>query len=464
MFIGSSGVIGSRKTTLARNLGEVLGLEAHHETAPWTGRRPVLCMVLLFLLLPCIETSAQDWTRFRGPNGSGISTATNFPLKWTADDYNWQIDLPVMGSSSPVLWGKRLYLMGDHSDGRQRSVLCINADSGRILWRRDYPVKRHGFLHWDNDFTSATPCVDEHGVILVWSSPEQLQVTALSLDGEKMWQRELGPYKGLHGSSNSPILAGGMVVLANDQMDPKRFDWYLPKGTNMDPGKSFLIALDRKTGKTRWKVDRRSELAGYATPCIRRSGGRTEVVFSSTAHGITAVDLKSGRISWEIDGIWDNRTVSSPQLFGDLVFGSFGKGLSGQRLVAVRPEKPGSRKGELVYDIRKSVPLVPSFVVKDGLLYLWTDSGIVTCVDAATGKEHWRERVGGEFYSSPIWIEGRLYCISKYGQIVVLAASKKFEVLARMELDEKTFATPAVANGVMYLRTQSRLYSVGKAR
>ena len=449
---------------MAWNLSEVLGLEAHHETAPWTGKRPVLCLALLFLLLPCVESSAQDWTRFRGPNGSGISTATNFPLKWTADDYNWQIDLPVMGSSSPVLWGMRLYLMGDHSDGRQRSVLCINADRGRILWRRDYPVKRHGFLHWDNDFTSATPCVDEHGVILVWSSPEQLQVTALSLDGEKMWQRELGPYKGLHGSSNSPILAGGMVVLANDQMDPKRFDWYLPKGTNMDPGKSFLIGLDRKTGKTRWKVDRRSELAGYATPCIRRSGGRTEVVFSSTAHGITAVDLKSGRISWEIDGIWDNRTVSSPQLFGDLVFGSFGKGLSGQRLVAVRPEKPGSRKGELVYDIRKSVPLVPCFVVKDGLLYLWTDSGIVTCVDAATGKEHWRERVGGEFYSSPIWIEGRLYCISKYGQIVVLAASKKFEVLARMELDEKTFATPAVANGVMFLRTQSRLYSVGKAR
>ena len=133
-------------------------------------------------------------------------------------------------------------------------------------------------------------------------------------------------------------------------------------------------------------------------------------------------------------------------------------------MVAVRPEKPGSRKGEIIYDITKSVPLVPSFVVKDGLLYLWSDSGIVTCVDAGTGKEYWRERVGGEFYSSPIWINGRLYCISKHGQIVVLAANQKFEVLARMELDEKTFATPAVANGVMYLRTQSRLYSVGNAR
>lgn len=429
---------------------------------PGGGLRSVLCLLLLSLVLPGVESPAQEWTRFRGPNGSGISAATNFPLEWTADDYNWQFDLPAQGSSSPVLWGKRLFLMGDHAEEGRRSVLCIDTGSGGILWRRDYPLKRHR-LHRDNDFASATPCVDEHGVILVWSDPEQLLVTALSLDGKKTWQRDLGPYKGLHGSSNSPIIADGLVVLANDQMDPKRFAWYLPKGTNTAPGKSFLIALDRKTGKTRWKVDRKSELAGYATPCVRRSGGRAEAIFTSTAHGITAVDLQSGRIRWEIDKIWNDRTVSSPQLFGDLVFGSFGKGLSGQRLVAVRPGTPGSRKGELVYDIRRSVPLVPSFVVKDGLLYLWTDNGIVTCVDAATGKEHWRERVGGEFYSSPIWIGGRLYCISKYGQIVVLAAGREFKVLARMELGEKTFATPAVANGVMYLRTQSRLYSLGKA-
>ena len=420
-----------------------------------------LLSLVLFLVLPYVEATAQEWTRFRGPNGSGISPATNIPLKWTAEDYNWQVDLPVQGSSSPVLWGKRLFLLGEDADGEQRSVLCIDADNGKTLWRRDYPVKHH-YLHRDNDFASATPCVDEDGVIVVWSNPEQLLMTALDLDGKEMWQRDLGPYKGLHGSCNSPIIADGLVVLANDQMDPKRFSFYLPKGTNMDPGKSFLIALDRKTGKTRWKVDRKSELAGYATPCIRRVGGRAEAVFTSTAHGVTAVDLQSGEIRWEIDKIWDDRTVSSPQLYGDLVFASFGRGLSGQRMVAVRPGKPDSQKGELVYDIRKSVPLVPSFVVKEGLLYLWSDSGIVTCLEAATGKVHWRERVGGEFYSSPLLINGRLYCISKQGEIVVLAASQKFEVLARMDLGEKTFATPAIANGSMYLRTQTRLYSLGK--
>ena len=135
-------------------------------------RIPVIRTVFLLSCVGILFASsyglsdAQEWTRFRGPNGSGISAATNFPLKWTADDYNWQIDLPIMGSSSPVLWGKRLYLMGDHADGQQRSILCINADSGRILWRRDYPVKRHR-LHRDNDFTSATPCVD----CLLYTSP-----------------------------------------------------------------------------------------------------------------------------------------------------------------------------------------------------------------------------------------------------------------------------------------------------
>ena len=384
--------------TKITKLEECLALVVVPRIHPGLKMRSILSLLILVLFFPCIHSTAQEWTRFRGPNGSGISTITGFPITWTEDDYNWQIDLPVQGSSSPVLWGKQ--------------VLMI----------------------------------------------------ALTLDGEERWRSDLGPYKGLHGSASSPIIADGLVLLANDQMDPKRFSFYLPEDTNMDPGKSFLIALDRKTGATRWKIDRKSELAGYATPCIRRVGDRAEAVFTSTPHGITAVDLQSGKISWEIAQLWDNRTVSSPQLHNDLVFGSFGKGLSGQRFVAVRPEKIGSRKGELVYDITKSVPLVPCFVVKDDLAYLWTDSGVVTCLEASTGKVHWRERIGGDFYSSPLWIEGRLYGFSKRGEVVVLAASWEFEELGRVDLGEKTFATPAIANGVMYLRTQSRLYSLGKAK
>ncbi|MFT5470033.1 MAG: outer membrane protein assembly factor BamB [Verrucomicrobiales bacterium] len=423
------------------------------------GMRSVFSFLFLVLNPACSDpAAAEEWTRFRGPNGSGISTATGIPVTWSAEDYNWQIDLPVQGSSSPVLWGKQIFLTGDDAENGRRSILCIDAESGRILWRRDYPFDDH-YLHRDNDFASASPCVDEDGVIVVWSMPEQVLMIALSLDGKEKWRRDLGPFKGLHGSASSPIIADGLVLLANDQMDPSRFF-----SSRSEPGKSFLIALEQKTGETRWKIDRKTELAGYATPCIRRVGDRAEAIFTSTAHGITAVDLQSGKLSWEIDQLWDNRTVASPQLHGELVFGSFGKGLSGQRFVAVRPEKDGGARGELVYDVTKSVPLVPSFVVKDDLLFLWTDSGVVTCLDAGNGDVHWRERIDGEFYSSPLWIEGRLYGISKRGEVVVLSASEKFEEFGRVDLGEKTFATPAIADGVMYLRTQSRLLSLGKAK
>lgn len=425
--------------------------------------RPIISLLVLILLSLSARSHSQEWTRFRGPNGSGISEATGIPLTWTENDYNWQVDLPVQGSSSPVLWGKKIFLTGDDANSGRRSILCLDVDTGRIQWQRDFVFESY-YLHRDNDFASATPCVDQDGVIVVWSTPREILMIALSLDGEEMWRRDLGPFRGLHGSASSPIIADGLVLLANDQLKPERFSFYLSDETEVNPGKSFLIALDRKTGETRWKIARKSELAGYATPCIRRVGERPEAIFTSTAHGITAVDLQSGRISWEIDQIWDDRTVSSPQLYNELVFGSFGQGLSGQRLVAVRPRKEGGAEGELVYDVTKSVPLVPCFVVKDDLLFLWADSGVVTCLEAPTGEVLWRERIEGDFYSSPVWSEGRLYGISKRGDVVILAADREFEELGRVALGEKTFATPAIADGVMYLRTQTRLLSLGNGR
>ena len=231
----------------------------------------------------------------------------------------------------------------------------------------------------------------------------------------------------------------------------------------MVPGKSFLIAVDRMTGKTRWKVPRRTELAGYATPCVRRvDGGRPEVIFTGTAHGITSVDLATGKVNWEIDDVFASRTVGSPQLHGDLVFASHGAGLAGQRFVAVRPQRVGNIiKPEVTYEITRSVPLVPSCMVKDGLMFLLTDGGIMTCADAPTGEMHWRERIGGEFYSSPVWVDHRLYCVSKRGEVVVIAAEKTYKPLARIQLGEKSFAVPAVSGGLMYFRTQSRLFSLG---
>lgn len=423
--------------------------------------------LIVVTCIACLGTSAvaqeNQWTRFRGPNGTGISDARTIPTQWTNADYNWIAKPPGTGSSSPVVWQDRLFLTCVDKGTATRSVLCIDTGNGQIRWRRDFPYKGYRMLHRDNDVASATPTVDADGVVVVWSAPDKLLMLAFDLDGKPMWERDLGPYKGLHGSASSPIIVDDMVILANDQMHPEHMKQHLPKGASMVPGKSFLIAVDRKTGKTRWKVPRRTQLAGYATPCVRRiDGDRPEVIFTGTAHGITSVDPSTGKVNWEIDDVFASRTVGSPQLHGDLVFASHGAGLAGQRFVAVRPKRVGDIiKPEVAYEITRSVPLVPSFVVKNGLLFLLTDGGIMTCVDAPTGEVHWRERIGGEFYSSPVWVDHRLYCVSKRGEVVVIAAEKIYKPLARIQLGEKCFPAPAVAGGVMYFRTQSRLLSLG---
>ena len=404
----------------------------------------------------------NQWTRFRGPNGTGISDATTIPTQWTKDDYNWVAKVPGTGSSSPVVWQDRLFLTCVEKETEKRSVLCIDTGNGQIRWRRDFPYKGYR-THRDNDVASATPTVDADGVVVVWSTPGQLLMLALDLEGKELWRRDLGPYVGLHGSASSPIIAGGLVILANDQMHPRVMKRYLPKGASMVPGKSFLIAVDRMSGKTHWKIDRRTVLAGYSTPCVRQTGGDAfALVFSGTAHGMTGVDLATGKVNWEIKDILSSRVVGSPQLYQDLVFGSYGSGLSAQRFVAVRaPRKGGVKEPKVAYNVYQSPPLVPSCLVKDDLLFLWTDNGIVSCLDAASGKRHWRERVGGSYYCSPVWIDGRLYCTSKTGEVVVIAANKTFKLLAKNPLGEKCFAIPAIANGVMYQRTQTRLLSLG---
>ena len=424
----------------------------------------LLTWLLVFGMGSVVAHAAEEeneWTRFRGPNGSGISEAKGIPIKWTAKDYNWTTKLHGDGSSSPVLWGQHLFVTCNDRKKSIRSIVCVNANDGKIRWHRDYPYTSYR-MHRDNDFASSTPVVDREGVVVTWSTPKQLLMLALDLDGKEMWRKDLGPYVGIHGSASSPIIAGDSVILANDQMHPQVMKRFLPKDASMVPGESFLIALDRKTGKTQWKIERETFLAGYSTPCLRKTGRGAELVFSGTAHGMTGVDLNTGKVNWEIKGIFGSRVVGSPQLYKDLVFGSHGSGLSAQRFVAVRaPKERGVAKPEIAYNVNQSPPLVPSCLIKDDLLFLWTDSGIVSCLDAASGKRHWRERVGGSYYCSPVWIDGRLYCTSKTGEVVVLAANKTFKFLAKNPLGEKCFAVPAVANGVMYQRSQTMLFSLG---
>ena len=400
-----------------------------------------------------------EWTRFRGPNGSGISEAATVPATWTEWDYNWKVKLPGIGHSSPVVWGERVFVTSGEPETAKRFILCLHSADGRVLWQREYSSRTYA-QHRDNCYATATPAVDAEGVVVTWTTPEQVVLLALDLDGGEVWRRDFGPFVSNSGSGISPILYEDLVVLENDQDDPSLDPGY-KKHPPEPAGTSSLIAVDRKTGETCWQIKRTTSFAAYGTPCVYQAeDGRRELIFTNTACGMTGVDPQTGHVNWELNQKFLDRTISSPVVASGLVFAGSGVSIRGTRYVAVRP---GSREQEpqVAYEVRQAVPMVPTPLIKDGRLFLWTDDGIVTCLKIASGEVIWRERVGGSFYGSPVWVSGRLYCIAKNGDVVVLAAADDFELLSRVPLGESSYATPAVAGGVMYLRTQSHLFSLG---
>jgi len=233
--------------------------------------------------------------------------------------------------------------------------------------------------------------------------------------------------------------------------------------TNDIESASSLTGVDRTNGDIRWHVSRPSAQSAYSTPCLLDSaGGKKLLVTTSTAGGLTVVDPTDGSTVWQIlQRDLPQRCVSSPIVAGGLVLVSCGRVNNGLHLIAVRPGERGAPPRE-IYRIREGVPNVPTPVVAGDLLFLWHDQGIVSCHDLATGQQHWRQRIGGNFNSSPIRIGQRIYCASREGEMLVLSTDKQYQLLARFDLGEPFSATPAVANERMYLRTESMLMCVGQ--
>ena len=404
----------------------------------------------LALVLLCLAgtVSAQEWTRFRGPNGTGLSAAKTIPAKWTEKDFNWKAALPGAGHSSPVLWGEKVFVTSCDDRAGRFFVSCLDAGNGSKVWEKEFPLtpyRKHGY----NTLASGTPAVDAERLYVPRTDNAHNTLIALDHRGEKVWERDLGPFKTQHGSGVSPIVHDGKVIFPNEQ-----------------DGESSLIAVDARTGEPRWQTPRNTapSSAAYSTPCVYQpKNAPAALIFNSEVHGISALAPDNGKVLWEFPDAFDKRSISSPVIAGDLILGSCGSGGGGNFLVAVRPGGANGAKPERAYEIRKSAPYVPTSVCVGDWLYLWSDAGIVSRVRAATGEVQWQERVGGNFFGSPVWVDGRLFCVSTTGEVVVVAAGDKFEVLARNSLNEKTHSTPAVAGGRMFVHTSGHLVSVGGA-
>ena len=418
-----------------------------------TTKQVLKVLLITFVISFSSISKGQQWSRYRGPNGQGISYATNIPVKWTQKDYNWKVSLPGGGHSSPVLWGDKIFVTSGDQKTDNGFLLALRASDGQVLWQKQYSLASYR-PNPRNSYAAATPAVDADHVYVIWPTPTETILIALDHDGGEIWKRTFEGVYCQHGAGGSPIVFDDIVVFTHEH----------EKSTK--DARSAWIAVDRKTGRTRWELERQTgPKTSYSTPCLYSpQTDATQLIFTSNSHGITGVNPRKGTVIWETGPILPARVVSSPVIAGRLLIGSCGDGSRGKCLVAVNPVENGeSFKPIEAYTVDSSTaPYVPTSVANEGLLFTFHDTGYVSCLRSATGEQLWREKPAGKFFGSPVWVSGKIYCITTAGEVVVIRAASTYELLAVNPLGERSHSTPAVADGKMYLRTYSNLISIGQ--
>ena len=388
------------------------------------------------------QARAENWTRFRGPNGSGIARDANFPATWTDDDYAWKIKLPGIGHSSPVGWEKQIFITSGNTETGEVTLHGLDATTGDQQWERKFAGQPHK-MHAGNSYASTTPALDAQHLYFTWSSGGAMHCAALTHEGQDVWQTELGEFAGPHGFAASPMVVDGVVCAQVDHADG-----------------GFLVGIDAKSGAVRWRAERPGGKASYATPCaVKLTTGETVVISQSMAGGAQAIDVQTGKVVWEDPEAFPARCVSSPINIDGLVIGICGGGGNGKLLVGLDFSESQQPLEKLV--LKKQLPYVSTPLVLDQRLYLWHDQGKVSMAEIGGAtppkKVSWTERIGGKYYGSPIVAGDKIYCLSMEGRAVVIAASDEFELLGDNDLGEPSHATPAVHQGRLYLRTESTL-------
>ncbi len=400
---------------------------------------------------------AADWPEFRGPTGQGISTATGLPVSWDRrTNIGWKTPIPGRGWSSPVLRDGAIYLTTAVSDvpGDPRAldgsqslrVLRVDASTGKVTWNVE--VFRHGQtrIQRKNSHASPTPITDGKRV---WVHFGANGTACLDVDGKVIWRNESIDYDPVHGSGGSPALVGSLLIFSCDGA--------------RDP---FVVALDARTGKERWRTPRppsseRKQFA-FSTPLAIQVDGATQVVLPGANHAASYVP-ENGKEIWRVRYPGGYSVVPRPVFDADsgLVFVS--TSYDTPRLLAIRPDGRGDvTDTHVAWTLRSAVSHNPSFLLAGRELYVVSDGGVVSCLDAATGRRHWRQRLSGSFSASPVLADGRIYLLAEDGEGIVLAAGKRYRLLSRNPLDERALASYAVGDGALFARTLEHLWRIEK--
>jgi outer membrane protein assembly factor BamB len=406
----------------------------------------LLRILAVGLLLTVVSVSlAADWPRFRGPNGMGAVEDSKVPLKWSnTSNILWKTPIPGTGNSSPVIVNGKVYLQAASDNAEERSLICLDANTGKIDWTKTRPGDR-AHVHKKNSLASSTPACDGQHVYAIFWTGSKVELTCYTVTGDEVWAKTLGGYESQHGVGMSPVVVGGNVFVNYDQ-----------------DGVAEFLCFDAKTGAKRWAAPRKPFRACYSSPLVREVDGRVEIINASTA-GITGYDPDTGSIRWNWNWKFDGmalRTVGSPILVGDMLVAVSGDG-GGTRSTVVL--KLGAEP-TLLWEKKKETPYVPGPLVAGEHLYWVTDNGFATCTDLKTGKILWNERAFSKAVSaSPIMVGDNIIALAEDGKAIVFKANPKaFEKVAENAISETVYASPAIADGKLYIRGDKSLYCVGK--
>jgi outer membrane protein assembly factor BamB len=396
---------------------------------------------LLVLTAPAL---AGEWPGWRGPRGDGIADESEVPIKWSkTENVAWKVAIPGKGHSSPIVWGDRVFVTTCLEKESKRVLLCLNRKNGKQLWERVVLTAKLEGKHGLNSYASATPATDGKHVWVAFLQAPNVQMVCYDMDGKEAWRKSPGELHSKHGFCSCPVLYKDMVILNCDQ-----------------DGDGYLVALDKESGKERWRTERPNKTRSYCTPIIVDADGKMQLVFTGSKC-VASYDPDSGKQHWIIDGPTEQFVASMVYSEGVLFLTA---GFPEYHLLAIKPDGKGNvTKSHILWRETKGAGYVPSPIAHGKYFFVVSDrgSGIASCWEAKTGKRQWLERLGGHHSASPVSAGGHLYFLDDDGVTCVVQPTNKFKVVSRNALDEECYASPAVAHGHIYIRTLHHLYCIG---
>lgn len=395
-----------------------------------------LLPVMTFVTLFANAVLAENWPCWRGPRMDGTSVEAKVPVHWSAtSNILWKTEIHGLGHASPIVWKDRVFTVTAIPEQQARVLLCFNRSDGKVVWQKTVLTAPLEGKHRLNSHASSTPATDGELVYVAFLDRKEMLVAAYDFAGRQKWLVRPGPFSSMHGFCSSPILFKDKVIVNGDH-----------------DGDSYIVALDRSSGSTLWKTPRQNKTRSYCVPLIRNLDGRTQMVLSGDK-SVASYDPANGNLHWIIDGPTD-QFVASPVYNeqANLIF--ITGGYPEHHSLALTP------RGKIIWRTNRGVAYVPSPIAVGEFFFVVSDSGVAHCFEAATGKIIWAERMG-EHHASLVSANGLVYFLNDDGVMNVIRASREFAPVAKNELGERTFASPAISEGRIFLRSDKHLFCIG---